>query len=249
MKKSFIVRLFALLLFCFISGNVYSNDKLVIVTEQYEPYEYLQNNQWIGLDIETITEMGKRAKIDIIIQEYPWARCLDMIEKGSADAIISLMKTKDREVYIRYPEESISFERNVLIAKKKFTKKISTLSDLSGEIIGTINGYEYPALFMNCNNFKRDESPNNITLLKKFSTDRLNVIIFNELVFYLQINKDVSELKNNINVLLEVGKDPLYIGFSKKSKNAVKLFDICNKTLKEMKKDGTIDKSINKYTK
>lgn len=249
MKKKFL-KLSLITVFIWIcSSYAFSAEKLVIVTEQYDPYEYLQNGKWVGLDAETVIEMGKRAGIEVVIKEYPWARCLDMMKNGSADAIISLMKSPERETFMAFPDVNISEERNVIFSKKNYSKKVARLSDLTGETVGTVRGYEYPGLFMKASNFKKDESTSSAEMMKKFSGGRFNLMILNELVGYSQIPKDVPEIKNNIKVVLEVGKDPMYIAFSKKSKNAVKLFPVCNNILKEMKKDGTIDKNRRKYSK
>ncbi|MCB9482252.1 MAG: transporter substrate-binding domain-containing protein [Desulfobacteraceae bacterium] len=128
-----------LMFFCFffmILAQWVFADEIIIVTEQYPPYEFIENGEWTGHDADIVREASRRAGVNPVFKEYPWKRCLKMVEEGAAEALISAMKTPDREEYIIFPDTNLSYEKNVIFGRRGDALVIKSLDDLKGKTIG-----------------------------------------------------------------------------------------------------------------
>lgn len=89
----------AALFLTFISTNSTSVFSLEIslVTEEYPPYYYLENNKVIGISAEITGAVSKEARIPYTITLYPWARAYAMALHNRNVLIFSLARSPDRE--------------------------------------------------------------------------------------------------------------------------------------------------------
>ncbi|MDY0362418.1 MAG: transporter substrate-binding domain-containing protein [Desulforegulaceae bacterium] len=223
--------------------NVFASE-ITIVTEQYPPYEFIENGKWTGHDVDIVKKACERFGVSAVFKEYPWKRCLKMIEHGDAQAIISAMNTPDRQEYILFPVSNLSYEKNVILGHKANDLIIDSLDDLKGKTIGLQSGYSYGDEFDHYSGLLKDFSFSQELMLKKFHAKRTELIIGNEAVI-LYLNKKLNF--EPVKVLYAVSEDPLYIGFSKVHPDGKELFEKFSKALAEMKKEGIIDALIKKY--
>lgn len=242
MKKLIFTALYSAIFISVAFSSVAFSTEITVVTEQYPPYEYIENNKWSGHDIEIVKEASRRLGIKPVFKELPWKRCLKNVEEGKSEAIISLIKTPERSDYLFFPSANISYEKNVIFGHKKI--KINGLDDFKGKLIGIQSGYSYGKEFDNHKNIKKDPSFSQTMLLKKFDADRTNYIIGNEAVLiYLNRKAQLKPIKQ----VYTVSEDPMYIAFSKKHPEGKELSEKYNKALNDMKKEGIIEQIIKKY--
>ncbi len=224
----------------------YAETKYVIVTEEYEPYEYLSGGKPVGHDVEILDEIAKRKGFKLEYVYLPWKRALEKTKEGSADAIISLFDSAERREFLKFSEIPLSSEKNVIISLAE-TKEVKSLKDLEGQTVGLQSGYEYPEVFMKTSNFQRDEANDLLTILKKLQGGRFPYAIVNEICALTTAKKSLPELVGKYRTNFVVGDDPMYKGFAKKSPNFAIFSDLINKGLEELKKDGTLEKINKKY--
>ncbi|MGE4519954.1 MAG: substrate-binding periplasmic protein [Desulfobacteraceae bacterium] len=237
-------RLVFICFFCMIFSASAFAGSITVVLEQYPPYEFRENRKWTGHDIEIVAEASRRAGVTPVFMEFPWKRCLQMVRDGSAQAIISLMNTPDRREYILYPDTALSYEKNVILGHREKFIEIKSLGDLKGKSIGVQSGYSYGDEFDNYPGLMKDFSFSQELLLKKLDAERTDFVIGNEAVT-LYLNKKLG-LKP-VEVFYVVSQDPLYIGFSKVHRESGVLLEKFSTILSDMKKEGTIDRIIEKY--
>lgn len=217
-------------------------------SEDYPPYEYMEHGEFKGLDIEIIRAVSKRLGITANIQFLPWSRAMQNVKMGRDDAIFPVFKTKEREKFLYYPSENISSEKNVLIVKYDSNKSAKSIEDIRGWRIGVAADNSYGEEFDNFTEIIRDTSVNNDALIKKLKgKKRLDAIIMNELVFDMVVKQKGYEgwFRKLEYVPNEAG---LYIAFSKeKGESSKKLAEQFGSTLKQLKKEGVIQKILDKY--
>lgn len=217
----------------------------VLVTESYPPYEFQENGKAVGMDVELIELAAKKVDIKIRIDFIPWARCIEMMKKGSADGIFSLLHNKEREKFIYYPPTPLYVARSVLFARKKSSIKIEKIEDLKGKQVGVVYGNSYGEAFDKADYIKKESVADHETLMKKLIVRREELIMTTEEVGYYLSRKLGSQ---DVHALpLTVLKDMFYIGVSKKSPRAKILLKKLSEGLALIEKTGEAQLIRKKY--
>ena len=76
---------------------VASADNVIVVTENYPPYNYKQNDQLLGLSTDVIRKVMDASGLEYEIRLYPWARAYTMALTQDNVLIYTIMRTKERE--------------------------------------------------------------------------------------------------------------------------------------------------------
>ena len=87
--------------------------KMLLVCEEYPPYQYSENGRVVGIHNDIVEEAAKNLGIKVEIILVPWPRALQMVKTGKADGIFSIFKTKEREEYLYFPKWGISKAKNI----------------------------------------------------------------------------------------------------------------------------------------
>ena len=86
-----------------------SNRPLRIVLEDYPPYEYLENGEPKGIDVDVIKRVFDRLGIACEFKFYPFTRGWLMLKRGTADAAPSISYRREREPFVYYTSEQRDF--------------------------------------------------------------------------------------------------------------------------------------------
>lgn len=71
--------------------------KIEVVTENYPPLNYLENDKIIGLSTDIVKQVLDEAKIPYALNLYPWTRAYSKAEVQDNVLIYTLTRTKERE--------------------------------------------------------------------------------------------------------------------------------------------------------
>lgn len=243
-RKDFAMALLFLLL-CWHDLAIASHFKFA--TCIYPPYEYQENGIDKGLDVEILQTIAKRRHIDIQIEFIPWNRAVLEAERGSVDAVFSLVKNEEREKYLLYPSVPLYINDAKLFSLPAFPVTINRLDDLKGLRVGLEAGNTYGQQFDEATFFIKDEAADQKVLIQKFLAGRTPLIITAEAVgnYILKENK-INEYRIHPFI---VTKEVCYVGISKKSPRAQELFKILETELKIMQRSGELDKIRQKHMK
>lgn len=217
---------------------------------EYPPFYYEQNGNIRGIAVELLEELCKRMDVNFKLKIYPLKRALGYLKDGNIDAILVLIKTTEREKYLAYTEPFITVRGLIWSAADRKDVKVDfeQLEDLKPYKIGATLGYSYGQKLddllktMNVDYAKRDY--NNY---KKLMSHRIDIFPGNEIVakglfkIYPEFkNKFVASDKSFVEWILRMG-------VSKKSKFVFQIPKI-NAIFADLKKEGLIDKIVEKYT-
>jgi polar amino acid transport system substrate-binding protein len=139
-----------------------AEDPLIIVSESLRPFEYLQDGEPAGINVEMTAKILESMNIpyQFNIQEHTGIRAMELAKQGKADAILSVSYKSDRESFLIYPEgfhsrinadnfmwasEYVCFIRN----EDKSQITFSSLKQLAEDDyrIGVIEGVSYTPEF------------------------------------------------------------------------------------------------------
>jgi len=241
-KKNFVM---VLLLF----GFALQAREYQLVTLDYPPYEFEENGKVKGLATEIVREVFRRMGDDVKITVYPWKRSLELVKNGSADAVFTIYHTPEREDFLDYSAEVLVQQKTAFFvlnnSKIKYDRK---LDDLKQESFGVVLGVNYGekfGLFTEKNQHKIASYYDGFSNMRGLLTGMHTITVSNVLgatTILKSMNKE-SQVKMLEPVLQDVAS---YLAFSKAAKLKT-VRDKFDKTLKQMKADGTYKKIINKY--
>ncbi|MFT5840859.1 MAG: polar amino acid transport system substrate-binding protein [Flavobacteriales bacterium] len=193
--------------------------------ELWYPYQYHnENQQLVGLDIDSFNAIMKEAKLSFTTAEIPWKTHLHFLKTGKMDLAMGASWSKEREVFayfsLPYRKETVK-----LFVKKGNAQniKLRTLSDLVGSqyILGVESGYYYGKKYedlintpsFNANISEVIDLEQNVTLLMKGHLDGFLVDpnTMHSFVKKYQMEKEFEPHS------LEIYSADIYIMLSKKS--------------------------------
>jgi len=161
-------------------------DQLIYATEDFAPYNYLENGKLKGFSVDLLKiiwqELGiKPQQINV----YPWARAYKMLKDGNNVMLFTTAKTEDRVNLFKWVCPVSANTRTVLISLAKKRPVISSPDELKNCKIGIVRGDAAEQILL-ASGFSSDQMDSVSTLvqnIKKLDTGRIDLIAFNEYSF------------------------------------------------------------------
>ncbi len=221
-----------------------------LIQDVWPPYSIGQEGQppTGGSIVEIVTEVYKRLGVPATMKLYPWPRCLNMIKEGQADAIMGASVNEERKSYIVFSDPvQVSVGKVYSTSERKF--EWSDWSQMMGLRIGTTAGFNYGDDFKAAaaqHALKVDSARSDDLNFNKLAAGRLDVFFCTEET-HDKFVEDNPQFKGKFHA----ASKPYFVyeyrmAFSQKN-SAKDLIPQINKTLAEMKADGTTDAIIKKY--
>lgn len=229
------------------SNPTNTNDKFVMgFNTEFPPFEYKDNGNYIGFDIDLAKEVCKRNNWTFVpLQIIDWNTKEFELNSGEIDCVWSAFTINGRENDYAWSEP---YFNNTPVVVVKSDSKIENLDDLKGKTIELEQG---TAVY--------DKIKNDTTLKDNFD-GMVEVDGFDSAFMALDsgicdavisdygiANYMVAEKYPNFKILnVSLPNEQYGIGFKKGN---TELKDQVQKTLDEMFKDGTVDKIAQNYSK
>ena len=219
--------------------------RLNVAPGGFPPYTIVDKSQPAsGLMVELLSQIAAKAGYKVITQEIPRNRVESMMRQNALDA-----SPRARE-WTRAPNDFLFSEpvlqvRDVVLSRKNAPFAYSTPESLFGKRVGTVLGFVYPVLepYFAKKQITRVDVASEKSLLAMLNLHRVDVVLINEFSALWHINSEnwgytFAYSKN------EVQSYPYRMMFGKKWQPFVQVF---NRELAAMKKDGSLDRLIQKY--
>ena len=245
MKKKLVAcLLFLFPLFAFASQAQAETVKVVFDTA-YAPFEFKDSDQvYKGIDVEIL---DKVAEINgwTLEKSFPgFDAAVNMVQSGQADAIMAGMtKTKEREQV--FAMSDTYYDTKVVIATKK-ANKITSYDQLKGKTVGVKNGTAAQRFL------QKNKDQYGYTIKTFDTSDLMNNSLSTGAVDAIMDDQPVIEYAIKQGQDLSINMEGEAVGsFAfgvKKDGSHEKLIKQFNTALAQMKKDGTLDQIIEKWT-
>ena len=244
MKKKFLA--FLLILFPIFSLGIAKAETIKIVSDTaYAPFEFKDSDQtYKGIDVDIINKVAEIKGWNIQMSYPGFDAAVNAVQAGQADAIMAGMtKTKEREKV--FTMSDTYYDTKVVIATTK-AHKISKYDQLTGKTVGVKNGTA-------AQRFLETIKDKYGFTIKTFDTsDLMNNSLSAGAIDAMMDDKPVIEYAINQGQDLHIEMDGEAVGsFAfgvKKGSKYEHLVTEFNQALAEMKKDGSLDKIIKKWT-
>jgi len=114
----------------------------VMGLRNFQPFSFVQDNEFSGYSIETMKFIGEILGKDIKFIDKPWNEQLEMLKKDTLDIIPHIAVNEKRKLFVDYTDFShLTFLIGFAIAK---SDDISSIKDLEGKTVAVIkNSYIY----------------------------------------------------------------------------------------------------------
>lgn len=227
--------------------------KLVVYTEAgFAPYEFIYNNEIVGVDVEIMKEVAKKLGVKVEVSDVDFNTICASVKSGKADVgAAGITINDDRKLSVDFSMPYSTTEQYIIVAENNDT--IKTLEDLSGKKIGVqegttsdsavnklisdkvvtdtvVTGYKSPAI-------AAASVPNKIDAVV---TDKLTAELIVKNNSGLKTFKLVDKSGNPIAEIEEYG-----IAVAKGNSE---LLAVINEVIQELKNNGSIEKWVEDYS-
>lgn len=243
-KAIYIFLLLNIFLFINLESTL-AKQQVFVVTDSWAPYVYEENGEIKGSDYETMMAVFDLMGVAVDFKILPWKRCIDYVAKSQADAILDISKNEARLKIMYFPETPMSESQSVLFYKKGEIYKINRLKDLAGLKVGTIDGYEYNADFLNADYFIKEPVQTEEQNVNKLLLKRIDFFIANKNVGLFQLKK--MNVQHEIDYLSKpISGGSNYLAFSLQEED-IALAKSFSNHLKRFKKSSEYKAILDKY--
>jgi polar amino acid transport system substrate-binding protein len=232
------------------AGSPRADEPLRLVTLEWPPYEFETDGKVQGVAVDIVREAFSRLDTPIQIQLNPWARSLEMVRRGDADAIFTAYRTDKRETFLTYCDEVLAMQRVGLFKRSgddiDFDGDMTALSDKRVAVVRDVSYGEKFDRMVERDGFEKVRVVNGahsaVRLLVRGDVDLIpgNVAAVRTALAETGLKDDAQLVRP---VLSQV---PSYIAFSKEAGEGDRCSDV-NATLRSMRQDGTIDEIYDAY--
>ncbi|WP_321311623.1 transporter substrate-binding domain-containing protein [Halarcobacter sp.] len=169
--------------------------------QNWKPYNFNRDEKPAGYTIDVLNMLVKKLGIEIkYVSGDKWFNYLTMLKNKEIDLIGNITKTKDRENYLLFTNNTIINEKPLIFAKKD-RSLFFDLSSLNGYTVAVVKGFWYEELL-------KKEFPNIKILLVDEPHQTINAVINNEADAIIDIKPVIDSLlaEKNINEIIAVGE-------------------------------------------
>ncbi|WP_019616309.1 substrate-binding periplasmic protein [Psychromonas ossibalaenae] len=217
-----------------------------IATLDWEPYISQQLSDE-GFMAEITREAFRREGYKVEYVYLPWKRAVTQTEYGEFDGYFPSYWSKQREDKSLFTDSIISGPV-VLFKVKGSSITYKELSDLKPYRIGVVRGFVNTPEFDAADYLRKEQVTTDLVNIKKLLAERVDLIVADKFVGFYLLNKYLPHMFGQIESISPPLQDKkMYLCISKKSDNAAVKVEAFNKGLKEMHKDGTFDKILQKH--
>ena len=226
-----------------LTTNVLANNDLTIMTENWPPLNYVENNVLKGPAVDIVKAIQKKIKNENKILVFPWKRAYTYALEQRNKVLFSMVHSKKRDLLFKWVGP-IAEKRYSLYAKKGFTGKIKTLEDAKKFSIG-VQREGFTEQYLESRGFTNLQKANNATQnARKLLRDRFE-LMFDSYSTFSKTVKQYEMNKNDFVEVLRVQRKLMYIAFNKYTPDET--ISLWQDAYNELYENGDIKAIFKKY--
>lgn len=241
-SKVVITSLIIILSIFFMTGCTKNENQLVLVTEAgFAPYEYYEDGEIVGVDIDIAKEIAKELGKELVIKDVSFDFVINEVKSGKADfAAAGISITPERAKEVDFTMEYTTSNQVVVVKKDSSIKNFDDIKNKKIAVqLGTVAD-----LYVE-ENYKKATVVSHkkyLSAVEDVKTGKADCIIMDELPA-----KAIVAENDNLIILDGILFQDKYGMIVKKGNDELK--DQINKVLERMVNDGTINDLVLKHSK
>lgn len=250
------IKIFMFLLIAFFTGCK-KNTLVVATSANFAPFEYMDGNEFKGIDIDIIKDIAKELNMELVIKNMEFDSVVQSVSSGNADVGISgLTINESRQKVVNFTEPYFSASQVVIfnVNDNNFvgidSKEglINAINKIKGIKIGVQTGttgefFAKGDIDWNFEGFKDANIlsfSNGAMAVSAMLNKQIDIVIIDEMPAKVLVKANKGS--NYLAIPLTEEKYSISVG-----KNKEELLKKINDILQGMKEDGSIDEIVNKY--
>lgn len=218
-----------------------SAQPLTVVTEEYPPYNHLdENKQVVGLSTEVVKEVLRRAKLPYRISLYPWARAYHMAQNQPNVLIYSIGRNSQRETMFQWVDVIAPYNVFMYRLKSRPEVQVQMVEQLGRYRVGAVRD-DVRAQYLEKNGIATDLVVDDSANAKKLASQRIDLFPIDEIAMAALYRREGMDPQSVEKALaLPDLSSGLYMAFSLQT--APDIVERCRSALRDMRRDGTLEK-------
>ncbi len=226
-----------------LTTNVSANNNLTIMTENWPPLNYVENNVLKGPAVDIVRAIQKKINNENKILVFPWKRAYSYVLEQRNKVLFSMVHSKKRDLLFKWVGP-IAEKRYSLYAKKGFTGKIKTLEDAKNFSIG-VQREGFTEQYLESRGFTNLQKANNATQnARKLLRERFE-LMFDSYSTFSKTLKQYEMNKNDFIEVLRVQTSLMYIAFNKYTSDET--ITLWQNAYNDLYESGEIEAIFKKY--
>lgn len=231
-------------------ASVAAAQRITVVTEQWPPYNYQENNVIKGISTEVVQATLNQAGIKARFYVYPWARAYKMASEQKNVLIYTILKNAKREKLFKWIGPIVPLAKMCLFkSSEQSGLVINSLEDAKKYRVGVVYNTSTHQLLL-AQGFQKGKNlfpvpKQNITKLLK---GRLDLITDREITLAMSmkiLDKSFSKVEKVF--ILSEWDQGFYMAFNIKTSDQI--IAQVQKALKQIKAEGIPETVMQKYLK
>ena len=221
-------------------------DKIVVATSPgYEPFEYEEDGELKGYDVDIWKEFEERTGIEVEWEYTDFSGLLGLLQSGKADVVAAQMSpTEEREESFIFSDPVSYYGSTVVVAEDN--DEIKSVEDLSGKVVGTGSGNNMQQIVEEMYpdgdvTFETYTSATLEAMLTDLVYGRIDAVLAQDIQTYMAM-KSNEELKIKVLEPFQYSEGCLVM-----DKSNTELADAVNTFLANLREDGTLSEISEKW--
>lgn len=221
-------------------------DKIVVATSPgYEPFEYEEDGELMGYDVDIWKEFEERTGIEVEWEYTDFSGLLGLLQSGKADVVAAQMSpTEEREESFIFSDPVSYYGSTVVVAEDN--DEIQSVEDLSGKVVGTGSGNNMQQVVEEMYpdgdvTFETYTSATLEAMLTDLVYGRIDAVLAQDIQTYMAM-KSNEELKIKVLEPFQYSEGCLVM-----DKSNTELADAVNTFLADLREDGTLSEISEKW--
>lgn len=221
-------------------------DKIVVATSPgYEPFEYEEDGELMGYDVDIWKEFEERTGIEVEWEYTDFSGLLGLLQSGKADVVAAQMSpTEEREENFIFSDPVSYYGSTVVVAEDN--DEIQSVEDLSGKVVGTGSGNNMQQIVEEMYpdgdvTFETYTSATLDAMLTDLVYGRIDAVLAQDIQTYMAMQAN-EELKVKVLDPFQYSEGCLVM-----DKSSTELADAVNAFLADLREDGTLSEISEKW--
>lgn len=217
------------------------DNKLVMVTEAgFAPYEYYENGEIVGVDVDIAKEIAKELGKELVIKDIAFDSIINEVRTGKADIGAAGISYSDERA------KKVDFSINYSVSKQVVIVKndsfINSINDINDKKIAVqLGSVADTYVTENYKNAEIVRQKKYLAAIEDLKVGKVDLVVMDELPA-----KEIIEKNSGIKILDGELTSDSYGMIVKKGNT--ELLETVNKVLNRLSNDGSIDNFIIKHT-
>lgn len=237
MKKIILLSL-CLIMLCGCGRN---KDELVMVTEAgFAPFEYYQNNEIVGVDVEIAKEIANKMGKTLVIKDVAFDSIINEVKSGKADiGAAGISYTEERSKQVDFSSDY--FTSKIVVIVKDSDNEIDFNNLGTKKIAVQLGSTADTFVTNNYKNATITRQKKYLAAIEDLKNDKVDCVVMDELPA-----KQILSKNTNLKILNKILSSENYGMVVKK--NNKELLDMVNEVIEDLKESGKIDEYVLNYT-